>query len=96
MNFTLLSDQPTDAFLTAIVAAGITVRGWQQPHHYFNKRKTNRNTLKTERGWIDPRNVHSGYLSLATDGDAHTAWNAVLMFGEQHGIYVNNGGMMSE
>ena len=74
MNFTLFSDQPTDDFL-AIAAVGITVRGWHLPHHYLNKRKTNRNTLKTERGWIDPRNVHSGYLRLATDGDTHTGWN---------------------
>ena len=50
MNFTLFSDQPTDDFLAAIADAGITVRGWQQSNHYFNKRKITRNTLKTEIG----------------------------------------------
>jgi hypothetical protein len=33
MNFTLFSLHPTDDFIAAITAAGITARGWQQPHH---------------------------------------------------------------
>ena len=86
----------TDVSLTAIVAAGITMRGWQQPHHYFNKRKITRDPLKTELGWTDPRNINASYLRLVvTDDDMHTAWNTVLMLG-QHGICVNNGWMMSE
>ncbi len=60
MKFTLFSDPPTHGCLAAIAAAGITVRGWHHPNHYFNKRKSNRNTLRTERGWIDPHNVPVG------------------------------------
>jgi hypothetical protein len=62
-HFTMISAAPTPEFVTALEASGITIRGWEV---WLSKRKTRRNTLKTEQGWVDP-NDHSGDLKLTAD-----------------------------
>ena len=49
MNFTLLSDRPTDDFPRS--DRRCRDHGAWLPSHYFDKRKTSRKTFRTERGW---------------------------------------------
>src|SRR6516164_3642473 len=68
INFTMFTATPTQAFLDAIKAAGITVRGWEIPPYRFRRRKTLTHTVKTDFGWLDPRD-NSGNLKLTIDGE---------------------------
>jgi hypothetical protein len=106
INFTMFTATPTQAFLDAIKAAGITVRGWEIPPYRFRRRKTLTHTVKTDFGWLDPRD-NSGNLKLTIDGERGgehygterdpqmVAFNAVLRLAEEHGIYAANGGMQT-
>ena len=107
INFTVFSDQPTPEFIEAIQGEGISVRGWEIPAYRFSKRKTMRNTQKMDRGWIDPLRGMSGNLKLTVTGDREgvygtecdpqvIAFNTVVQIGERLGVYVANGGMVSE
>ena len=92
-HFTLFSDEPSSAFIAALEAAGITVRGWEIPPYRFSKRKTFKNSLKVEgRGWTNPRDK-SGDLMLTVEHDRWRAFDVVLEIAEVHGLYVANGGM---
>src|SRR5258708_28489108 len=91
-SFILFSDQPTQPFIDALAMVNITVRGWEIPSHRYSKRKSLRNSLKTERGWIDPRNATSGHLKLTVDGDHHEAWKTVIEIAKDHDVRVNIGG----
>ncbi len=91
-NFILFSDQPTQPFIDALAMVNITVRGWEIPSYRFSKRKSFRNSLKTERGWIDPYNTASGDLKLTVEGDHHAAWDTVIEIAKVHDVRVNIGG----
>jgi hypothetical protein len=91
-NFILFSDQPTQPFIDALAMVNITFRGWEIPSYRFSKRKSLRNFLKTERGWIDSRDTTSGDLKLTVDGDHHAAWKTVIEIGQVHDVDVNIGG----
>jgi hypothetical protein len=106
INFKMFTHQPTDELLQAIEAAGITVRGWEIPNYRFSRRKTMRNSVKTERGWTDPTNK-SGNLNLTVEGDREgvygterdpqvVAFHTVLKLAATYGVHAANGGMASD
>jgi hypothetical protein len=64
----VISHEPTPAFVAALEAAGITVRGWEIPRYRFSKRRTFTNALKTDRGGIDLTTAKSGDLRVTIDG----------------------------
>ena len=107
INFTVFSDQATPEFIEAIQGEGISVRGWEIPAYRFSKRKTMRNTKKTDRGWIHPLRGMRVDLKLTVTGDREGAYgterdpqviafNTVVQIGERLGVYVANGGMVGE
>ena len=44
--------------------------------------------------WPSSASTRAPVSASPTDGDTQMAWNIVVMLGGQHGIHVNNGGMM--
>jgi len=92
-HFTLFSHEPSAAFIAALEAVGITVRGWQRPNHKFKRRRSFPHTEKVEgRGWADPRDK-SGNLMLTVESDRWKAFFVVLEIAEAHGLWVAKGGM---
>jgi hypothetical protein len=106
INLTRYTGLPTQEFIDAIKAAGIAVHGYQIPPCRFKWRRTMTHTVKTDFGWLDPRDK-SGNLMLTiagkrggegygTDRDPQVvAFNTVLHLADEHGIYAVNGATQS-
>ena len=92
-HFTLIAGEPTPEFIAALKAVGITVHSWQLPR--YRSASARHGATHRRRNAAGPIPTISGDLKLAAE-NRWEAFDDVLRIAAEHGVYVANGGMVSD